>query len=159
MESQLSIAKGNKHDGTHIDDRILQHRAINRSVVDGDLLLTKGAATKVVEGPARSLLVVHQLGAVVALVEEFEHCREALGLFCDEVDAFGRTLEELRSAGLREKRGFAEDVLVSRKQPLGGADADGHYGRVQIAVPSQLGRLEESKGRCSRRSRTPCGRW
>lgn len=107
---------------TYIDDSILQHRPSNASDTH-DILARAGRV--VIEEPARSLLVVCNLGRVVAFIQELEHSREDFGLFVRQVDAFARRFEKLRPAGLSEVGRFGEDVFVGCEEAGGGPDGDG----------------------------------
>ena len=110
---------------TYIDDSILQHRSTHSPNAHDVLAHT---CSIVVEEPAGALLVVCDLGRVVALVQELEDGGEDLGLLVRQVDAFAGCLEELRPAGLGEVGRFAENVFVGGEEAGGWADRDGDDG-------------------------------
>lgn len=81
------------------------------------------------------MFVVGEVRGVVAFVEEFEDGGEDFGVLGGEVEAFGCG-EELGAEGLGEVGGFGQDVFVGGEEALGGADAEGYYCGVEVAVGS-----------------------
>lgn len=86
---------------TYVDDGILEHSSTDPTLKDGALA---SSPVNVFEEPACSFLVVGQLRSVVAFVKVLEHSGEDFRLFVRKVDAFARSFEELRPAGLSEVR-------------------------------------------------------
>ena len=117
----------------YINHRILQHSAPHANAIVLDRTLTRSSIV-VFQKPTRPLLVVGEFGRVVALVEVLKHSGEDFGLLLRQVDAFARGFEELCPTVLGEGRGFAEDILVGGEEALGGSDADGDDGGVEVAA-------------------------
>ena len=92
-----------------------------------------GGSIVVFQIPARPLLVICKLRAVVAFVEVLEHSREDLWFFGRQVDAFTRRLEELLSTEMGEVCRLAENVFVCCEEALRWPDADCNDGGVEIA--------------------------
>ena len=129
---KVSGQRASEADGRpYVDDSILQHTPTNALTELHDVFASR--ALVVLEIPARTLLVVGDLGRVVAFVEVLEHGGEDFGLFVRQLDSFARGFEELCSAGLGEVWRFGEDVFVVGEEASGGADCDGDDGGVEVA--------------------------
>lgn len=108
-----------------VDDRVLEQVAIEAAVVDGALdagLLFLGGRLNLIRVAA---LVVGEAGKVVTLVEVLEDGTEDLRFLVGQGDALGRWVHVCVSEGLGEERTGREDILVSGKETLLGADDEG----------------------------------
>jgi hypothetical protein len=88
----------------------------------------------VLQEPTASLLIVVDVGRVVALVEVLKDGGEDFGGFIGQFDAFACGLEELRPDDVGEEGRFVEDAFVGGEESLFGTDADGYDGGVGVAV-------------------------
>lgn len=70
---------------------------------------------------------MEQTRIVVTLVKVFKNTRKDFRLFVREIDAFAVRLHELTTAAGSKKWRNAEDIFMSCKQPLFGANTDGNY--------------------------------
>ena len=71
---------------------------------------------------------MYETRVVIAFVEVFEDGREDFRFFIGKGDSFGRSFEELSTAGGREEGGDAEDVFVGCEESLLAADDESYYG-------------------------------
>ena len=119
---------------TYVDDGIFQYRSANAALVD---CVLADSSIGVFEKPARSLLVICELRAVVTLVEVLQHSGEHFRFFVGQVDTFAVCFEELRPAELCEMCRLAQNVFVSGEETLGWTNADCDDGGVEIASDRQ----------------------